>query len=58
MSSFYSGFSLSYYSSDEDVKNDDQLQSFANEISADGTVAPDGGKGKVSTWHSMKHVSM
>ena len=37
----------SYYKRDQDVQNDYQLQSFANEVSNNGTVKPDGGKGKV-----------
>ena len=37
----------SYYESDFDVQDDYQLQSFANEVSNNGTVEPDGGKGKV-----------
>ena len=37
----------SYYKSDQDVQDDYQLQSFANEISMNGTVKPDGGKEKV-----------
>ena len=40
-------FIFSYYSKDEAVETDGELQSFANELSIDGKVKPDGGKGKV-----------
>lgn len=40
-------FNFRYYEQDGDVAGDTELQSFANEVSADGT-GTDGGKGKVS----------
>ena len=39
--------SYSYYLNDEDVKKDNELQRYVNEISADGK-GPDGGRGMVS----------
>ncbi|XP_047133086.1 polyunsaturated fatty acid 5-lipoxygenase isoform X1 [Hydra vulgaris] len=41
-----------YYKDNKDVINDVELQSFANELSIDGTVKPDGGKGKVKRFPS------
>jgi len=36
-----------YYKSDDDVVNDDEIQSLVNELSADGTGTVDSGKGKI-----------
>ena len=40
-------FNFRYYRLDSDVKEDQELQSFVNELSADGT-GQDGGNGQVS----------
>ena len=37
---------FSFYSGDDDVKGDKELQAFVNELSAKGT-GPDGGRGQV-----------
>ena len=47
--------SWSYYKSNHDVQNDPELQAFANEVSAEGKLPPDGGDGKVWTLIPILH---
>lgn len=45
-------FNFSYYSTDNDVLEDHELQGFANEVSSDG-LGTNGGQGKVLIYHVL-----
>lgn len=45
-------FSFSFYKRDKDVREDEELQAYVNELSIEGT-GPNGGSGQVMKRHGM-----
>ena len=49
---FANAFVEMFYKTDSDVASDSEIQSYANEVSADGKIAPFGGRGKITGFPS------
>ena len=47
-------FSFSFYKRDKDVREDEELQAYVNELSIEGT-GPNGGSGQVMKRHGVDH---